>query len=337
MVAQIDADYLRTRPGRLWSRMLGYALFEGRPLTTRGRWINPLVFAQFAVLRRLPPMKPVRAPIYILGTGRSGTTILGIVLSMHRAVGFLNEPKAVWAALRSDEDLIGSYHRGPARYRLGAADATPAAIRGAHRIFGAYLRSGFCTRFVDKYPEMIFRVPFLRAIFPDARFLFLSRDGWETCASIEAWSGRLGRAEGGERHDWWGADDRKWHLLVEQIVPEHPDLAPHHAWLAALGDHRLRAAVEWIVTMREGLTLLEGAPMDVLHVPYARLCADPAGMMDRIATFAGLSPDPVFRDYAARALKPPSAGAPFPLPDALRDAFEETQARLAEQTRQHEP
>lgn len=328
MVAQVDRDYVRMRPTRLWSRLLSYAFFEGRPLTTRGQWINPLVFGHFAVEKRLPALKRVRAPIFILGTGRSGTTILGIVLSMHREVAFLNEPKALWHSLREDEDLIGSYTRGPARYRLGQEDAPLEVIEGARRIYGAYLAATLCSRVVDKYPELIFRVPFVKAIFPDARFLFLSRDGWDTCSSIEQWSVRLGETVNGERHDWWGVNGRKWDLLVSQIVLEHADLAPFKAELFALQDHRVMAAVEWIVTMREGLALLEHEAEAVMHVPYEELCAHPAAMARRIADFAGLAEDDCYLRYASKVLSPPGRRASFDLPGWLQEPFEATQHAL---------
>lgn len=333
MVAQIDGKYVKTRPTRLWSRMLSYALFEGRPLTTRGRWINPLLFGLFALEKRLPQMRKPVAPVFILGTGRSGTTILGVVLSMHHDVGFMNEPKAIWASLRDDEDLIGSYHRGEARYRLGSKDATPSVIRDAHRIYGAYLGLSMNKRIVDKYPELIFRVPFIRSIFPDAKFLFLSRNGWDTCASIDSWSARLGKNEDGETHDWWGVNRRKWNLLIDQIVPEHADLAPHIEALRTLEDHRTMAATEWIVTMREGLRLKDAHPEYVLHVPYEKLCDDPAGMCRQIADFAGLDNDDVFLDYAQSVLSPTPAKGEFALPAIIDAPFRDTvEALRADET-----
>ena len=293
-------------------------------MTTRGQWINPILFRMFALQKKLPQLRKVEAPIFILGTGRSGTTILGIVLSMHRDVGFLNEPKAIWSTLRDDEDLIGSYHRGAAKYRLTEQNVSLSLINDAHRVYGAYLRLTMTRRVVDKYPELIFRVPFVKRIFPDARFLFLSRDGWDTCASIEKWSTRLGCKSESETHDWWGINRRKWNLLVDQIVPEHPDLSAHNESLRALTDHRAMAAVEWIVTMREGLKLIKAYPDDVLHVPYAALCAQPEMICTQIAEFADLPADAVFLDYAKETLSPPTPKTEFTLPDFLEAPFRQT-------------
>ncbi|MGD1917863.1 MAG: sulfotransferase, partial [Pleurocapsa sp.] len=88
MVAQIDNLYIKTSLSKTLSRLLSYGLFEGRPLTTKGQWINPLIFKLFAIAKKLPQLKKVRKPIFVIGTGRSGTTILGVVLSMHKQIGF---------------------------------------------------------------------------------------------------------------------------------------------------------------------------------------------------------------------------------------------------------
>lgn len=329
MVAQIDKRYIRTRSWKLWSRMVSYLLFEGRPLTTRGQWINSFLFFHFGVEKRLPRFRKVKQPVFILGTGRSGTTILGIVLSMHKDVGFLNEPKALWHSLHPHEDLIGSYSRGPARYRLGAEDASPELIDHAHKLFGAYLGATFSCRVVDKYPELIFRIPFVKAIFPDAKFLFLARNGWDTCHSIEAWSNRLGQQASGEVHDWWGANRRKWNLLLDQIVLEHPDLAPHSEAMRTWTSHTDMAALEWIVTMREGMSLMQQFPGDVLAVRYESLCIEPDSVMREITRFLDLaSNDDRFMEYGVATLTPVRTKSPFPLHEAIQAPFMDVMDKL---------
>lgn len=329
MIAQLNHLYPKIRLTKVIPRLLSYAIFEGRPVTTRGRWINPLIFAHFAVEKRLPQLKAVRKPIFVVGTGRSGTTVLGMVLSMHREVAFLNEPKALWHAIHSDEDLIGSYSRGGAHYRLDAAEATPKRRRHAHRLFGAYLAATLAERVVDKYPELIFRVPFVKALFPDAKFVFLVRNGWDTCHSIEAWSNRLGQQARDETHDWWGVNRRKWNLLVEQLVPEHSDLAPYAEAMRIWTSHTDMAAVEWIVTMREGLVLMKQYPDDVLRVTYEALCTDPRQVLRNMTEFLGLAAnDEPFLRYGEETLKAVAQKRPFTLDPAIEEAFLETMSAL---------
>ncbi|SEN57663.1 sulfotransferase family protein [Nitrosomonas marina] len=329
MIAQLDASYIKIRPWKLWNRMISYALFEGRPVTTRGRWINPLVFAHFAVGKRLPIQKRIEKPVFILGTGRSGTTILGVVLSMHRDVGFLNEPKALWHAIHPGEDLVGSYNRNHAQYRLNASDASDSVIQNAHRIYGMYLSVSFSGRIVDKYPELIFRVPFVKAIFPDAKFIFLARNGWDTCQSIADWSKHKGKDTGKETHDWWGVNQRKWRLLTNEIVKEHSDLSPYVSEMATWAHQVNMAAVEWIVTMREGLSLLQRFPDDTHLVRYETLCSEPRKTMTQILEFLELDQnDKQFFQYVNTTLHPAAAKDTYTLNQVIRKPFHETMCAL---------
>ncbi len=325
MIAQIDLSYLKVRPWKLWARLVSYILFEGRPLTTRGQWINPLVFGLFKLEKKLPQLKQVEKPVFVLGTGRSGTTILGVILSMHKDVGFLNEPKALWHSIYPDEDLIGSYSLGTASYRLGSENITPQIKEQAHRLYGAYLRATFSSRVVDKYPELIFRMPFVLDIFPDAKFLFLVRNGWDTCHSINFWSDRLGVSTNEDTHDWWGVNRRKWNLLVNQIIPEYKDLAPFSDEMRTWTNQRDMAAVEWIVTMREGIKAEKEHPDSLFRINYEDLCVADNNLLEGIVKFLGLDVDDVsFLKYARETLKQPSHKKEFPLHSSIEAPFRET-------------
>lgn len=324
MLAQLTPLYIRTRPTKAISRLISYALFEGRPLTTKGRWINPLVFALLGVEKRLPQLRKVVKPVFIIGSGRSGSTILGTILSMHREVGFLNEPKAIWHTIFPYEDVIGNYSLGRAAYRLRAADASAEAALCAHRIFGAYLASVGSRRLVDKYPELVFRIPFVKRIFPDARFIFLIRSGWDTCASIRQWSRRKGTEDGGGTQDWWGADNRKWRLMAEELVPSDPDLAVHRAGISALTDHTQMAAVEWVLTMREGLRQMKDFPGSLYMFKYEDLCESPAKALSGLLRFCELPEDPKLLSYAEGVLTPSPTYKRFELHPAVAGAFEQT-------------
>jgi hypothetical protein len=331
MVAQLDDAYRAVGASRV-VRLASWALFEGRPLTTRGRGINPLVLALHHLHRRLPALAAVERPVFIVGMGRSGTTLLGRMLSVHPQVGFLNEPKALWQVAVGREDVVGSYCRGPARYRLAAADADESAGRSLRRLYGAYLFWTRRRRLVDKNPEAVYRVPFVRAVFPDARILLLVRDGWQVCRSVERWSRDHGVRRGAVRHDWWGTGGRKWRLLLDQVAVDEPDLAPHVEAMRGWRDQRQMAAVEWILAMRYGQRQMEAAPGAVAAVRYEELTRSPAAALAAVLGFCDLPAASVVADYARRVTRPPGTGAPFPLEPAVAPAFAELAARLGYST-----
>lgn len=320
MVAQIEAEMWRKRPTKVPGRLACWALVEGRPLTTRGQWINALVFSIFRLAQAFPEPRRAHAPIYIIGTGRSGTTVLGTLFAMHRDAVFLNEPKALWHFAHNGEDIIGSYSTAPARIRLDPSEATPAMARKIARVYGGAMRVGLARRVVDKYPELVFRIPFVKALFPDARFVAILRDGVDTCSSVTGWSRRKGTTVDGETHDWWGRDGRKWRMIVDEIVPEHADLAPLQTVLRETADHRDRAAVEWIVSMREARAVAAANP-EVLAIRYEDLCAEPVAVLARITAHCRLPEDPVFVDYARTVLSAQDAYAPLELLPALVAPF----------------
>lgn len=329
MIAQLNTQYIKTRPSKAISRLISYFFFEGRPATTKGRWINPLVLA---VLRRIATskriFKPVKKPIFIIGTGRSGTTILGTILSMHRDIGYLNEPKALWHIIHPYEDIIGSYSDKDGVYRLTSEDATEEMCYCAKQLFGAYLSTTRAHRIVDKYPELIFRVDFVRALFPDAKFIFLIRNGWDTCQSIAAWSKRLGIQVNGETHDWWGVDNRKWRLLVEQLVTTDADLKEVMKEKRDFDRHLDRAAIEWVVTMREGLRLLERTSDCIYPVKFEALTSKPDEVLPPISEFCELQLDTTFLDYARQTLHTVPPREQFDIHHRIAPIFNDTMTRL---------
>lgn len=329
MVAQLDSRFVRLAPERALSRLIGYALFEGRPATTSGRWWNPVVFANLRYATRRPARR-IDRPVFIVGMGRSGTTLLGRILAAHPDVGFLNEPKAMWHVVRRDEDIIGSYAPPrTGRLYLDATDADPDTVARCHALFSWYLRLTRSRRAVDKYPELIFRSTFVRAIFSDARFLIAVRSPWATLKSVSAWSA----IHGTDDADWWGIEDHKWKVLWEQGVAqdENQDLASLE--LDAESDHYVRAAVEWVITMRQAIMLAITDPLATL-VRYEELAQSPREVVANVLAFCELAPSRRTQIYASEIVSARDRSAELrgeimeKLPAPLVATLDDTWSRL---------
>ena len=173
---------------------------------------------------------------------------------------------------------------------------------------------------VDKYPELIFRTEFVKSIFPDAKFLFLYRNGNDTVVSIDKWSKRLGIVKDSENHDWWGVNDRKWHLLCEQLVSEDNELSEHYEEIKSFVDHRHRAAVEWIVTMKQGIKVAKEYPDDVYAIKYEDYVSN-SKVREELLSFCGLQESQQYTDYCAAALAPAPKAPKAELPQCLVSSF----------------
>jgi hypothetical protein len=328
MIAQIDREYMSYGLGRMARRLASYGLYEGRPLTTKGRFINPLVFGWLRTLAALPGTPDVDRPVFITGLGRSGTTILGILLSLHRQIGYLNEPKALWHVVDPRQDINGNYSSAGGRFRLEAADATPDIRLRTRRLFSRYLALTGASRVVDKYPELIFRVGYVREIFPDAKFVFITRSGADAVPSVVQWSKRLGTVSDGHVDDWWGRDDIKWNYLRNELILSDAAYESLRSVATADLDHANRAALEWTVTMREGLAQEARYPSSVIRIAYEDLLGAPRDALERLQRECGFDPDPAVAEYAANRLYDnPAKGWPVLHPEVDR-LFRETMERL---------
>jgi LPS sulfotransferase NodH len=131
-------------------------------------------------------------PVFIVSPPRSGSTLLFETLAKAPGVYTIgSESHRIFESLPS---LHPETHGYPSN-RLDAAAATPDIIQSLHARFGARLldRDGKpptskTVRMLEKTPKNSLRIPFLRAVFPQARFIYLYRDVRQTLASmIEAW------------------------------------------------------------------------------------------------------------------------------------------------------
>jgi hypothetical protein len=219
-------------------------------------------------------------PVFIVSPPRSGSTLLFETLSQAKDVYTIGgESHAVIEGL----DALNPASRNFESNRLDASDATPGIAAAIRARFWRELRdrdgrrpAGGAVRMLEKTPKNSLRVPFLAAIFPDARFIYLQRSLEQTLASmIEAWRSQRFRTY--PDLDEWPAD-QPWSLL---LVP---------GWRALRGEPLERVvAAQWQETTRHLVDSLGTLPRDRWQTcRYEDLMADPATEIARLCTFLGL-------------------------------------------------
>jgi hypothetical protein len=165
---------------------------------------------QASHLPHLLGRRQVERPIFVVGSPRSGSTLFFTILSTSSKV-------AHWRPGEAHEVWEAEHHpmlRGWRSNVLGAEDVDQRAAERIRRSF--LLLTGKNKRLIDKTPRNVMRIPFIDAIFPDARFVMLSRDGRDNVNSlINAWrTGRYKTYELPEPHEIPGVDPKWWKFVL---------------------------------------------------------------------------------------------------------------------------
>ncbi len=251
---------------------------------------------------------PDERPIILIGTQRSGTTWLGHLLGSHPDVAFWDEPRHVWtwSNAKTPDD------------RLTAEHARPEVADHIRRVFAAHAAERGKPRFAEKTPSNCLRVPFIRAVFPEARFLLVVRDGrsvlrstseimrsgvpvsrvWKRAVETppREWPAYAGQIVGvlkskitGSKIKYWGPRPPGW---AEWIEDDHPDIV---------------LAKQWAHTLDAARTDLRSIGDDTFHeFRYDDLARHPRTTLTAIFEFAGLSVDQRVIAQAESSARPQS-------------------------------
>lgn len=117
----------------------------------------------------------LKAPIILLGNTRSGTTIVQKVIAAHPGVVGWYEPNAIWL-----------YPDPWRRYdEFDESDATDRVRRYVRKRFLVYQERHGNRLVLEKSPQNILRIPYVRAIFPEATYLYIVRHPFSFISSVE--------------------------------------------------------------------------------------------------------------------------------------------------------
>ena len=222
-------------------------------------------------------MSAIDRPVFLVGMPRSGSTVFHRVLSRQpdfaTTTNVTRKAPTVYPWLK----LLSCWYRQPEPGEAGgmwdrfvtgesdvlrAADATPAARRYYRKAVENCLRLYGKPRFLSKCPRNGLRMGFLQAIFPDARFVHLVRDGRAVGQSILE-----RRKRSGNIRAWWDVKPEGWRTWEA----EDPVVAVAHQWNQVILQMQQAAA---------------GLPAgQYLEVRYEDLVTDPMAFLGRVCDF----------------------------------------------------
>ncbi len=205
-------------------------------------------------------IKPVavREPVFVVGCSRAGTTVVYKTLSEADELGSLQrETHDFWSDLHPLTEKQWRSHA------LGASDASQRDRDIVARYFYRHLGAG---RFVDKNNQNGLCVPYLQALFPDARFVYVKRgagdnvhsliEGWGRADEFAHWSASLPaevRIDEGRYRRWCFFLFDGWRDFLERPI-EEVCAAQYVAMNEAILDARANVpATQWAEIVYEDL------------------------------------------------------------------------------------
>jgi omega-hydroxy-beta-dihydromenaquinone-9 sulfotransferase len=182
------------------------------------------------------------APIFIIGCHRSGTSIFYRKLALHPDLAFVTRTTRrapnrllmmrLFMMIRSKEKNIMPIG-GEAWNKFGSrddqvmtvADVTSETREYFERLVKNHLVLFKRKRFLNKSPSNSVKIGFLNALFPDAYFIHMVRDGRAVARSISKGRKTHGRFSGAKYPGWQGLLDRpvvescglQWKQTIEYI------------------------------------------------------------------------------------------------------------------------
>lgn len=240
-------------------------------------------------------------PLILIGAARSGTKLIRDLIAEHPSVDKV--PYDINYVWRVGNDAMPHDELTP--------DLLTATIH--HEIlqhFETY--SSGAPFLIEKTVSNCLRVPYVHAVFPDAQFIHLVRDGRDVVESARRqwnappnWRYILGKARTFPFTDAFGyalsyAKDA-FRKLVTQNGSKASTWGPRYAGIEEdLANKTLLevCAVQWARSVEKASTDLGRLPDEqVITVRYEDFVTDPRGYLERIARFIGLDPLP----YAGNA------------------------------------
>lgn len=215
----------------------------------------------------------LRNPIFIIGCGRSGTTLLAELLEAHPDIANWSEANQIWDPKwypwRPTNRGMWPMEFDPEAFTARWWQDSQPRQKQIEAIFGAYQWLWRKPYFLNKSPFNTFRIPYLLEMFQKPYLIHLVRDGR---AVVYSYAYRLRKEN--KLQEWPEAEQTRFANCFDDLI----------LWLASFW----KANMEEVARQDAALGLTEAGIL--LEVTYEELCTDTSTVLDRICQHVGLDP-----------------------------------------------
>ena len=210
-------------------------------------------------------------PVLMYGMPHSGTSVAMRLFASHPDVANLSEANTILQPLGYFDWQNGETVRT-------AAEATPQEIRRLHQRFEFQRQRKNKALFINKSPMNSVRLDFLNAVFPDAYFIHIIRDGRAVINSLV------------NEHP---EDQVNLHNRRPVVQRHNPFPGPKPAnWRSLLRDDIIEQfALQWVEVVGFALEEEKRLGLNVIHLRYEDLAANNRASMVKLFEFTGLRAD----------------------------------------------
>ena len=209
-----------------------------------------------------PVLTTGEPPVFLTGAYRSGTTLLRLVIDSHSRLA--SPPETMF--LRELAVAAANPASGFAELGFDEAHVLSRIREFTEYFYASYAASRGKARWVDKSPEYVWQLPWLARVFPDAKFVLLSRYSLDQVASHVA-SG---------------------HAIGDRLAPFRED---------ASEDIRVTATRYWAQVVARQRELMEQMPDRCHAIRYEDVCRTPESALSPLFEFLGEPWEPDVLDF----------------------------------------
>lgn len=235
--------------------------------------------------------KHILKPVFIIGCGRSGTTLLGELLSKHPDVLFLNEPRELWFSAYPETDIWSKnaeVHNG--RLYLNESDEISYKSAKLRSLFYNELVRKKKKLLIEKTPINCFRLALIDRIFKNAKYIHIFRNGIDVAKSIELRC-RVGK--------WYGINNYKW-KQIENYAALNKSTKEN---IEKCDGFFEKGLLEWRLCTESAVNFLYQTPKNrFIEISYKKLKQQPDYSARRVLSFLNLKPNPSIIKFAKNTI-----------------------------------